>query len=35
MGFESLLYRCDKNKIRIVSGDLREGYWNLEGFSLV
>ncbi|MBY0549675.1 MAG: hypothetical protein K2W95_20525 [Candidatus Obscuribacterales bacterium] len=35
MGFENLLYRCDKNKIRIVSGDLQEGYWSLEGFCLV
>lgn len=35
MGFENLLYRCDKNKIRVVSGDIREGFWNLDGFSLV
>lgn len=34
MGFENLLYR-DKNKIRVVSGDIPEGHWSLDGFSLV
>jgi hypothetical protein len=35
MGAEDILYRLDPTKVRIVSGDIAEGYWDLRGCSLV
>lgn len=35
MAVENLLYRYDKSKIKVTSGDLTEGYWTLNGFELV
>ncbi len=35
MGVENLLYRYDKTKFRVISGDVQYGYWSLDGYSLV
>lgn len=35
MVVENLLCKYDKNKIRIISGDIENGLWTLDGFSLV
>ncbi|MBX9573647.1 MAG: hypothetical protein K2X77_32395 [Candidatus Obscuribacterales bacterium] len=35
MGPEDILYRLDPTKVRVVSGDIAEGYWELRACSLV
>lgn len=35
MGAEDILYRLDPTKVRAVSGDIGEGFWDLRGCSLV
>lgn len=35
MGAEDILYRLDPTKVRIISGDIAEGYWELRACSLV
>lgn len=35
VGVENVFYRYDKTKIRVISGDVQEGFWSLDGFQLV
>ena len=34
MSIESILYNRDESKLKIIAGDISEGFWELEGSSL-
>ncbi len=34
MNIESILYNRDESKLKIIAGDISEGFWELEGSSL-